>query len=317
LIRLRIILISILRRGRGVALALALIGATLLAGCGSSSGEGGDRVHVVASFYPLAEAATEVGGPRVKVDNLTPAGAEPHDLELKASQVAAIEDADVVLVLGKGFQPAVEKAAAGRKGTIELLSRLPIDQSGRVHEEGGGGSGTSLDPHVWLDPVLMGDIVQQVSSALQRADATHAATYRADAARYQQALRDLDARYHAGLGHCARHEIVTGHQAFGRLAARYGLTQEGITGISPDAEPSPGRLASLVDLVRRDGVTTIFTETLVSPKIAQTLAREAGVRTEVLDPIEGLTKKELAAGAGYVSVMNDTLRKLRGALGCR
>jgi len=272
-------------------------------------------VHVVASFYPLAEAATEVGGPRVKVDNLTPAGAEPHDLELKASQVAAIEDADVVLVLGKGFQPAVEKAAAGRKGTVELLTGLPIDQSGRVHE-GGGGSGKSLDPHVWLDPVLMGDIVKRVSTALQRADAHHAATYRANAARYQQALRDLDDRYHAGLGHCARHEIVTGHQAFGRLAARYGLTQEGITGISPDAEPSPGRLASLVDLVRRDGVTTIFTETLVSPKIAQTLAREAGVRTEVLDPIEGLTKKELAEGAGYLSVMKDNLQKLRAALGC-
>ena len=126
----------------------------------------------------------------------------------------------------------------------------------------------------------------------------------------------LDGRYRQGLASCARHELVTSHQAFGRLAARYGLIQRGIAGVSPDAEPDPGRLAQLGDLVRSHGVTTIFTETLVSPKIADTLARSAGVRTEVLDPIEGLTREELAKGATYVSVMDDNLAKLRAALGC-
>jgi zinc transport system substrate-binding protein len=240
----------------------------------------------------------------VGVANLTPAGAEPHDLELKSSQVAAVHDADVVLLMGKGFQPAVEKAAAGQRSVVELLATLPIDHTGTV-QEGGGGRGPALDPHVWLDPVLMRDIVDQVAAKLAAAAPQHAAAFRANAAAFDADLAALDGRYRAGLTGCARKEIVTSHQAFGRIA-----------GLSPDAEPNPDRLAQLVDLVRAHGVTTVFTETLVSPKVAETLAREARVRTDVLDPIEGLTRREVAAGASYLSIMDANLAKLRAALGC-
>ncbi|HZQ28854.1 MAG TPA: zinc ABC transporter substrate-binding protein, partial [Acidimicrobiales bacterium] len=241
-----------------------------------------------------------------------------HDLELKASQVADVQDAAVVLVLGKGFQPAVEKAAAGRKGTVELLNKLPIEQGGKVDDAAPIGSSGTLDPHVWLDPELMAGIVEQVTQALVAADPNpaHHAEYQANAAAFQAQLVDLDARYRSGLSTCARHEIVTSHEAFGRLAARYGLTQHGILGLSPDAEPDPGRLAQLTDYVRAHGVTTVFTETLVSPKVAQTLAREAGVKTDVLNPLEGLAKDEIAKGENYVSVMDRNLAKLRAALGC-
>jgi zinc transport system substrate-binding protein len=274
----------------------------LTAGCGSESD---DRPGVVASFYPLAEAARQVGGDRVRVENLTPPGAEPHDLELTASQVAEIQDADVVLLLGDGFQPAVEKAAAGRPGTMELLPTL------------GPAAGDSDDPHVWLDPVLFSAVVDHVAGALSRVEPAQRAAFAAGADAYKVQLGDLDRDYRAGLSDCPRREILTAHEAFGRLAARYGLTQQSIAGLAPETEPEPDRLAELADLVRRRGVTTIFTETLVSPRVADALARETGARTEVLDPLEGLSRDDADEGATYVSVMRDNLARLRAALGCR
>ncbi len=260
---------------------------------------------MVASFYPLAEAARQVGGDEVRVENLTPPGAEPHDLELTASQVADIQDADVVLVLGQGFQPAVEKAAAGRRGTVELLRAL------------GPAADDSDDPHVWLDPVLFAAVVDQVAAALGRAEPARRPAFSAGADAYKAQLAALDGDYRSGLSDCARREILTSHEAFGRLAERYGLTQESIAGLSPETEPEPDHLAELADLVRRRGATTIFTETLVSPRVADALARETGARTQVLDPLESLSREDVRAGATYLSVMRANLAKLRAALGCR
>ncbi len=272
------------------------------------------KQQVVASFYPLAYAAQRVGGDRVQVANLTPAGAEPHDLELTPKQIDELLDADLVLDLGRNFQPAVEKASEQRDGpTVKLLDVLPITTGAkRVNEN----DPQALDPHVWLDPVLMGDIVTQVQRALTKADPAGRATYKSNADAFRTQLTALDARYSGGLANCERKLIVTAHEAFGYLARRYGLKQEGVAGLSPDAEPDPKRLADLTDLVKRDGVTVIFTEELVSPRIADTLAREAGVRTAVLDPLEGLTAAKQKRGATYTSVMDQNLTKLRDALGC-
>lgn len=266
------------------------------------------KVTVVAGFYPLAWAAEAVGGRRVLVRNLTPAGTEPHDLELTTDQRDDIEDADVVLVLGDGFQPAVEDAAGARRsGTVELLRGLPRDRDQ-----------ARLDPHVWLDPALMASIVVRTADALSRADPAGAATYAANAAKVTADLEALGARYRAGLADCERDLVVSAHAAFGYLTAAYGLRQLGVAGVAPDAEPNPRRLAELADLVEREGVTTIFTEELVSPRVARTLAREAGgLRTATLNPLEGLTAKEIAKGDDYLSVMGTNLSRLRRALGCR
>jgi len=258
------------------------------------------KVSVVASFYPLAWAAQHVGGERVSIRNLTPAGAEPHDLELTPDQIDDVLDADVVFELGQGFQPAVEQAAEQRDGaTVRLLSR------------------TTNDPHVWLDPVRMAAIVRIVQREVIRADPKGRILYARNAGRTLDELDALDMRYREGLTDCERRVFVTAHEAFGRLARRYGLRQQGAAGISPDAEPDAKRIAQLVDLVKRNGVTTVFTEELVSPRIAQTLAREAGVHTETLNPLEGLTDRELRQGDDYVTVMDSNLAKLRQALGCR
>jgi zinc transport system substrate-binding protein len=278
-----------------------------------------ERLRVVAAFYPLAWAVAQVGGDHVRVDNLTPAGAEPHDLELTPSQRDAIEDAALVIVMGEGFQPAIEDAASDRdEATVAVLDRLPIDAGGKKVEEARDDSGAGgLDPHVWLDPVLMRDVVDEVARALAKADRSHAQQYRANAVAVKADLTTLDDEFTAGLGTCKRDLIVTAHDAFGYLAHRYGLRQQGVAGISPDAEPNPGRLADLADLVEREGVTTIFTEDLVSPKIAKTLAREAGgVKTAVLHPLEGLTDEQLDDGADYLSEMRANLDRLEQALGC-
>jgi zinc transport system substrate-binding protein len=272
------------------------------------------RQQVVASFYPLAYAAERVGGNRVEVANLTPAGAEPHDLELTPKQIDELLDADLVFDLGRNFQPAVEKAAEQRDGpTVKLLDVLPIKTGGKKVDES---DADALDPHVWLDPVLMSAIVTQVQGALTKADPSGRAVYRRNADALRAQLTALDMRYASGLADCKRRVVVTSHEAFGYLARRYGLKQEGVAGLSPDAEPDPKRLADLTDLVKRDGVTVVFTEALVSPRIADTLAREAGVRTEVLDPLEGLTDAKQKRGATYTSVMDENLAKLRDALGC-
>jgi zinc transport system substrate-binding protein len=240
------------------------------------------------------------------VSNLTPAGAEPHDLELTPDQIDAVLDADLMLELGHNFQPAVEKSAAQRDGpTVKVLDRLAAAKS------------HSNDPHVWLDPVLMQALVTQVERALTKADPTHRAVYARNARAFRSELAALDVRYRDGLANCERKLIVTAHEAFGYLARRYGLRQEGVAGLSPDDEPDPNRIAQLTDLARREHATVVFTEELVSPRIADTLAREAGVRTAVLNPLEGLTDRERRTGANYITVMDDNLRTLRSALGCK
>lgn len=284
------------------------------AGCADDNdGAAAGMTKVVAGFYPLAEATSRVGGERVSVTNLTPAGSEPHDLELTPDDVNAIEDAAVVVYVGSGFQPAVEEATGRAKG--EALDVLSTDLgliTGYENEEGEKGT----DPHVWLDPTLMKRIVEQVRTALVEKDPANRASYEAGAAAYVQELEVLDAAYRSGLAQCDRRTIVTSHAAFGYLARRYGLTQEAIAGLDPESEPDPNRLAELATKVKSDGITTIFSETLVSPRVAETLAREAGVKTAVLNPIEGLSDDERRLGASYLSVMRDNLGVLRAALGC-
>jgi zinc transport system substrate-binding protein len=278
-----------------IVLIIAMAG--LLAGCGGAAGSG--KRTVVAAFYPLAFAAGRIGGPSVNVENLTPPGAEPHDLELTPRAVGRIESANLVLYIGHGFQPAVSTAVAQAKGErIDILAGLRLRKSSE--------EGLSADPHVWLDPVLFTHVVRRIGTALHRPVGPLVAQ-----------LKQLDREYRAALRHCRRKEIVTSHAAFGYLAQRYGLTQVPITGLAPESEPSPQQLAHVVDVVRRTRATTVFFETLVSPRLADTVAREVGAKTAVLDPIEGLTPSEQARGDSYLTVMRSNLATLRKALGCQ
>ena len=286
---------------RIVPVALLAATAVVAAGCGTASGAKG-KSTVVAAFYPLAFAAEQIGGTKVDVENLTPPGSEPHDIELTPGDVARIQRADVLLYLSHGFQPAVEQAVGDAGGKrVDVLAGLGFKRG--VGDEAG-----KSDPHVWLDPVLFARVVKRIGAALAEPARAKALAGR---------VLSLDGDYRSGLAHCARRDFVTSHAAFGYLAARYGLHQIPITGIDPESEPSPQRLRTLIALVRREHVTTVFFERLVSPRLAETVARDAGAKAAVLDPIEGLTPSEQAHGFTYLTLMRQNLRELRSALGCR
>lgn len=279
------------------------IGVVLVLGaCGGAPTDPSGRVRVAAAAYPLAEAARWVGGSRVEVSDLTPPGTEPHDLELTTTQVDRMLDADLALVVGGGFQPAVEDAAARRSGPTLVA----------VHAPGVRGR----DPHVWLDPVVMASVVDAVAVRFADLDPAHAAGYRRRAAAARARLRDLDRGFEAALGRCARRVVVTTHDAFGRLGRRYRFRVLAIAGLAPDQEPDPRRLTRIAATVRRIGAPVVFTEELVPPDVARALAREAGVRTEVLSPIEGLTPAQTRRGEDYWSLMRADRARLADAMGC-
>jgi zinc transport system substrate-binding protein len=297
---------------RLILISLLCVAAAGTACSGPRPNADGGGVAVVASFYPLAEAARQVGGDLVSVTNLTAPGVEPHDLELTPDQVESIATADLVLYLGGGFQPGVEDAVGESDGTV-------VDVLSGVDTQGppvGSEEGLAVDPHVWLDPERYARVVDEIRSSLATIDPVHADAFAAGASRFEDQLHALDAEFRSGLADCERSTIVTNHAAFGYLAAAYDHTQVGISGLDPEAEPDPRRIAELRDLVRSQGITTIFTEDLVSPKVAETLAQEAGVQTAVLHTLEGLTDAEVAAGADYASEMRQNLVALREALAC-
>jgi zinc transport system substrate-binding protein len=287
---------------------------SMLTACNASSASDDATLSVVASFYPLAEAASRVGGDLVSVQNLTPPGVEPHDLELAPDDVEAIETADVVVYLGGGFQPAVEDAIAQADDVFSVDALNAVRTNAPPPEE--AEEGLAVDPHVWLDPVRFEQIVDSIASSLGEADRPNTSTYQANAEAYGAELDELDQEFRTGLSSCERSTIVTSHEAFGYLADAYGLTEVAISGLSPEAEPNANRFAELRDLVEQQGVTTIFAEELVSPEVAETLADEAGVSVEVLSPIESLTPEQAKAGEDYASLMRENLDKLRRALGC-
>jgi zinc transport system substrate-binding protein len=298
-----------------VRLTVAILMAAIAAACSGDGGGSGqsqrDQLAVVASFYPLAEVLSRVGGDRVAVTNLTPPGVEPHDIELTPRQVDRLEDADVVVYLGRGFQAAVEDVAERRDGsTVDLFDNIEPDADADPGE-------SEADPHVWLDPTLLAEAVDVVADALAEASSRDADLFSDNAKAYKAELEALDVEFADGVASCERREIVTSHAAFFYLARRYGLTQLPIAGLSPEAEPDADRLATLADEIETRGVTTVFYEELVSPEVAETLAREAGVATAVLNPIEGLSEEDVAAGKDYAAVMRDNLAALREALGCR
>lgn len=273
------------------------------------------KTGVTAAMYPLQWLTEQVGGPDVAVTGLTKPGVEPHDLELSPLQAAGLEQTGLVVYL-KGVQPAVDEAVeqhAADRG-FDVASLVPtLPSAGADEGEGAGHDHESAghDPHLWLDPARFATVATRLGERLAAADPAHAQGYRDRAARAAADLTALDRELTAGLSRCSTRAIVTSHAAFGYLADRYKLHQISISGLDPDAEPSPARLAEVAKVARQEKVNTIFTETLVNPKVAEILAQEVGARTAVLDPIESPP-----ASGDYPAAMRRNLTVLQSALGC-
>ncbi|MFD1828174.1 metal ABC transporter substrate-binding protein [Streptomyces desertarenae] len=322
--------------------SVTALGALGLAACGTgqAGGDASDGVDVVASFYPMQFLAEEIGGEHVSVTSLVKPGVEPHDLELGPQQTASIGEADLVVYL-KGFQPAVDEAVeqSGPEHVAETSAYTELREHGahehgeeeqgahghgaEEHDHGHGeeehgheghdhGEGT-LDPHVWLDPVKYAEMAEGVGKALAEADPDHASDYRSNAAELAGKLKALDTEFREGLKNRDTDTFVTTHAAFGYLAERYGLREESIAGLDPEAGPSGARMKELHEIVEHDGVGTVFFESAASDRTARTLADDLGLRTDVLDPVEGVT--DASRGDDYLEIMRANLQALRKALG--
>ncbi|MGF9662400.1 metal ABC transporter substrate-binding protein [Arthrobacter crystallopoietes] len=318
--------------------AAALLALTSCAGAGQSAGNaaiagsGGEQPAVLSSFYPLQYVAEKVGGDLVRVSSLTPPGAEPHDLELSPNAVAELGAADLVVYLS-GFQPAVDEAVE-RTSPERLLDVAAFAESGEGNEEGGdehaghdhaaeesapagdepaGHDHAAADPHFWLDPERLAEVAHEVAHELGAADPANAEAYEANAVALTKELTALDEEFKTGLESCRRNTIVVSHEAYGFLADKYGLEQVGIAGLEPETEPLPARMAEIGEVIKAEGVTTVFSESAVYPAAAETLARELGIETAVLDPAEA----QADGNKDYRQVMRDNLAALQKALDCK
>ncbi|MFF4796975.1 metal ABC transporter substrate-binding protein [Streptomyces sp. NPDC001351] len=305
--------------------AVAALGLTTLSACSGESAAAGntEKFDVVASFYPLEFLAEQIGGSHVHVTNLTQPGQEPHDLEISARQTAQLQESDAVLYL-KNLQPAVDDAVAQSevKTKIDAASLTSLEKHGNEvgghaasHDSSKNEELAGLDPHIWLDPVRYAQIAKGVGAAFAKADPAHAADYKKNTAALVKKLDALNTQFENGLSGSRSKVFITTHAAFGYLAERYGLTEEAINGLDPESEPSAARVKDLEKMAKADGVTTVFYETLVSDKTAKTIAADAGLKTDVLDPIEGITSK--SRGKDYFSVQEANLKALQTALGSK
>ncbi|MGA5124608.1 metal ABC transporter substrate-binding protein [Streptomyces pseudogriseolus] len=324
--------------------AVTALGFGTLTACSSDSAAAGstDKFDVVASFYPMAFLAEQIGGEHVSVTSLTEPGQEPHDLEISARQTAQLQESDAALYL-EGLQPSVDEAIgqSGIKTKIDAATLTSLEEHGaeaggheehadeHAHEDEHAEGETAhedehehsheteggKDPHIWLDPVKYAEVAEGVGKAFQKADPDHAADYEKNTEVLVGKLNDLDTTFETGLKGRKIDVFITTHAAFGYLAERYGLTEEAISGLDPESEPSAARVRELATTAKADGVTTVFYETLVSDKTAKTLAGDAGLRTDVLDPVEGIT--DASRGDDYFQVMEANLKALQTALGAK
>lgn len=287
------------------AFAVVTIAATATTACGTSSEAPVEGLNVAAAFYPLAFVAERIVGDAGSITTVTPPGVEPHDVELSPATVREMQDTDAVLYV-EGFQPAIDDAIAST-GSNGIAASTLID----LAPAAGGADGTTADPHFWLDPGLLANYALGLGDAFAQLDPAHANTYTSNAEGLASELNALADAYATGLSTCDRREIVVSHEAFGYLAGAFDLNQVAIAGVDPQNEPSPAKLRELRELIDATGSTTVFTESLVNPAVAESLAADAGVDTAVLDPVEAV-----ADGDDYFEVMERNLDALRKALDC-
>ncbi len=301
-------------------LGLAIVGLlSYLFGVGvfknvNSQNNGSSKIQVAASFYPLYFFSQQIGGDKVDVVNITPAGAEPHDYELTAQDIAQIENSKLLVLNGGGLEAwgSDIKQNLSSKNTVIITAGEGLTNQ-QVMEEGKN----IIDPHIWQSPPLAKEMVDKITNGFIQIDPANKDYYQTNAIALKTKLDDLDKQYKQGLASCAQKNIITSHAAFGYLATAYKLHQVPITGLSPDAEPSPQQLADIVKFAKANNVKYIFFESLVSPKLSDTIATEVGAKTMVLDPIEGISPEDTAKGENYFTKMQDNLANLKIALQCK
>lgn len=295
-----------------LGMSLIMMGG-LLAACSTAKTEqtNTDKIKVATTFYPMYEFTKEVVGDAGEVDMIVPAGVEAHDFEPSAKDLKKIQDSDVFVYNNENMETWVSSVESVLKeGNVtkikatENMVLLPgSEEEHDHHEHGEEGHSHELDPHVWLAPSLAIKEVEEIRNQLIKKYPDKEKVFTTNADNYLKKLATLDKSYQDTLKNAKQKSFVTQHAAFGYLALEYGLTQVPISGLSPDEEPSPARLAELNKYVKKNDIKYIYFESNATDAIAKTLAKETGVELLVLNPLEGLSQKEIDKGENYVSVM--------------
>lgn len=272
-----------------------------------------DKLQVVTSFYPLYFFTSEIVGGYADVYNITPAGAEPHDYDPTTRDMTRLEGSGLIIVNGADFEPWVKDIQQIFKNTdtVIAITGASLIRKNKIAEDE-----SVRDPHVWLNPLLAKKQVEIILENLIKVDPTHAEIYKTNAKTLVDKLENLNQEFVQNLDSCQKKDIITSHSAFSYLAEAYGFNQISVAGLSPDEEPSAEQLVSVADFARKHDLKYIFFETLVSPKFSETIAKEIGAKTLVLNPLEGLADEEIAEGKNYFTEMRNNLANLKIALEC-
>lgn len=279
-------------------------------------------LQVVTTFYPMYDFARNVAQEQANVSMLIPAGTEPHDFEPSAKMIAQIEEADVFIYNSEEMEtwvPSVLKAIDTDKVTVVNASEgidliQSEEDSAEIGHEAEVGHTHTVDPHVWLDPVLAQQETDNIEAGLSKADPAHAEDYQMNAQHYKEQLSQLDHKFQEAFAGADKRIFVTQHAAFAYLAKRYDLTQIAIAGLSPEIEPSPSILAELAGFVKENDIHYIYYEDSASSATSETLANETGLELETLSPIEGVSQVDQKAGVDYIKVMEQNLEALKKSI---
>lgn len=320
-----------MKRVWGILLA-GCLSVFLFAGCAQTQGPSASnadgnqsqdgKLSVRTSIYPMYDFASKIGGDQAEVVNMVPAGTEPHDWEPAAADIAGLEQADVFVYNGAGMEHWAEDVLESlqNKALIAVEASTGVSLMEGHHEdeeeepEGEEHEGEEYDPHVWLSPLNAKKEMENIKNAFVQADPDNKDYYEANYAKYAADLDALDKEFKDGLSALEKKDVIVSHEAFGYLCAAYGLNQIGIEGLSPDSEPDPARMAEIIEFAKEHDVKVIFFEELVSPKVSETIADAIGAETAVLNPVEGLSDEQQAAGDDYFTVMRRNLQALQAAL---
>lgn len=304
---------------RRTTIFLLLIISLVISACGLPRSQT-QNTKIITSFYPLYEIADKVGGNHVDVHNMVPAGSEPHDYEPTPSDIINLNQARLVIYNGAGMEPWADRIIPDlQKNGIPTLNISELFQNEMIKNNPLAEDEEKNSPynaHFWLDPVHYENEVKAIAEKLSQLNPEYRMDYQKNAQGFIEQIQELNRAYQNGLQNCKLKNFVTNHAAFAYLAQRYDLEMIPISGVSPDSEPSPQTMARIAQIMKAKNIHTILTESLVSPKIADTLAQETGAKTLILNPLEGLTDKEINEGKSYIQVMKDNLQNLRSALEC-
>lgn len=298
----------------GIALSIVIVITFLKYNLRSGNSMESKKIQIFTSFYPLYFFTHSIAGDKADVHNITPPAAEPHDYEPTAQEIAKISQSKMLVINGGKFESWGEKIKYILSGTNVLivtagvgLPNLQTSENGKIIQ----------DPHAWIDPVLAKKEVETIERGLEKISPENKTYFRQKAQKLESELDNLNVDFKKGLSNCKKKDFITSHAAFGYLAKRYSINQISISGISPDEEPTPRKIAEISDLIKKEKIKIVFFEKLVSPKISQTLANETGASTMMLDPLEGISDDDLKNGQTYLTVMKKNLYKLRIALQCK